>query len=299
MAFTLAPDNVNSPILTAVALAAPAADFTDGAEVGLKRPVKLTVEPVTVGMSSENDLLDAVRAKMEVDSLQNRIADLAAAYAYAQTGVQMIGKSAAGNFWELLGADLNDEALMGLDFEYVMKNNEAYLKLMLQTELGIATFKALEKTATTKTWSATDDPTKRRRAGIKKVLFGGAPVGIITDFSLSAKSRSVMAQGGRPILSATEITAEIIMGQTQKADVDAAIDAANGEDTIACYFWNGEQVNFTTLRGGKIPTLDYADKHQVKIAIKALIAKGDDRVDFTGGAGTIANFTLLDNEPAV
>lgn len=299
MAFTLTPANVNSPILTAIALAPPAATFATGVELGLKKPTKMTLSPITVGMSSDNALLDALGVKIEAEALQNRVVDLAAAYAYAMTGVQAMVKSAAGNFWAFKGQTLDDETLLGLGFEYVMKNNEAALKYTLMGEVGVTTFKTLETATSIELWAASDDPTKRRRPGIKKVLIGGAPVGAILDFSLSIKGRSVMVQGGRPILSGTEITAEVTMGQTQKADVDAALDAANGNATVACYFWNGEQVNLTTLRGGKIPTIEYADKHQVKIAIKALISKGAGSVDFTGGTNTIANFTMVDNEPAV
>jgi hypothetical protein len=297
MAFTLTPANVASPIITAIALAAPAATFTGGVELGLKKPTKMTVEPIVVGMSSDNDLLDAVRIKIEAQALQNRIEDLAAVYVLAQDVVQCVTKSALPTYHEFTGQTLDDETVLGVEFEYTLKNNEAQLNYTLTGEMGVATFQGLEKTTTVLTWSAGEDPTKRRRPGIQKVLIGGAPVGTIADFNLSIKGRSTMVQGGRPILSGLDVTGDITMAQTTKVDVDAALGAANGNATIACYFWNGDQVNLVTLRGGKIPTVEYADKHTVKIAIKAFIAKGATRVDFTVPA--TATLTLIDNEAAV
>jgi hypothetical protein len=296
MAHSLTPANVNSPVVTAIAIADPAALFTGGVEVGLKKPVKLAIEPITVGMSSMNDLLDAVRVKCELESLQNTVAALAAAYTWAQDAVQVIFKTSDGKYIECTGQTIEDETTLGLEFEYIMKNNDASLKYILSGEMGVATFEGIEKTTTTNTWTAGEDPTKRRRSGVKKVLIGGVDYGVIEDINLSLKSKSLIAQGGKALLEGTDISCELVLGQTAKADIDAALDDANGNGTIAIYFWNGEQVNFTTLRGGKIPTIELGDKHRVKIQIKAFIAKGSTRVDFTGGTNTIANFTLLDNE---
>lgn len=296
MAFTNSPANVKGPLISAIALAAPAADFTDGVEIGMKKPSKLMVTPNVTNMSSSNPWVDSLKVSLETSGLQNDFATLDAVNTYAETYVQTMMKTAGGAYGAFLGADSDSETLLGLEWEWSFKGNEDEFKYKLIGEVARETYDSLWTESTTKTWTAGVDSSLRARPGVKKVTFGGAPLGQLLSVEGSIKSRSAYMQLGRPLSTGVDVAVKIVLGQTDKDEVTAALAAAKGSDTVIISFWGGSRsLKLTNLLAGKACSFEFGEKDSITIEVKAFFPKGTDRVKINTVAG-VFELVFLDNE---
>ena len=294
MAFSNTPAAVKGALINAIALAAPAASFTSGVEIGMKKPSKLMVTPNTTMMSSDNAWVDSYKVAIEAEGLQNDFGTLSAVHTYSETYVQAYLNNAGGGYLALTGQTSDDETLCGLEYEWVFKANEDSIKYKIMTELSKATLDSAYSEATTDVWTAGVDATKRKRPGVKSVTFGGAHLGALRSCEGSVKSKSVYVQLGRPLSTGCEVKGSIVMAQTDNTDIEAALAATIGSDTIIINFWNGQILKLTNLLGGKAMTLEQGADNTIKIDFGGYFPKGTDRVKINTVAGT-AEFVFLDN----
>lgn len=296
MAFSNTPANVKGPLIQAVALAAPAASFLSGIEVGMKKPAKLSVTPNVTTMSSKNDWVDSMKVALTFPMLQNDFATLATIDGYAATYVQAYLQTAGGAWGGFLGQDSDAELLMGLDWTWSFKANEDEIQVSVMTEVAKSTYSTLwVEVAPTDTWTAGVDATKRNRPGVQKVTFGGAHLGALISCEGTVKSVPVNVQLGRPLTTGIECDIKIVLAQTAKAEVAAALTAAAGSDTVIITFWDGvRSLKLTNLLAGKACTFDFGEKDQITIAVKAFFPKGTDRVKINTTPG-VFELVFLDN----
>lgn len=301
MAFSLASTNVKGPLISAIALAPLGATFTTlsgGLEIGMKKPSKFHSAPNTTVMSSMNAWADSYKVSTEAAGLQNDFATLSTVNGYSETGCQCMLKRADGSYGTFTGADFESETAVGLEYEWKFnaKDDEIIYKVM--TELGKATLDAAWTPTTANTWTAGVDATKRMRPGVKKVTFGGVTLGHLISVEGSAKSRSVFVQLGRPLSVGVEVSVKIVLAQTDKAEVTAALGAAIGTDTVIVTFWDGvRSLKLTNLLGGKVPTFDFGEKNELIIEIKAFFPKGSSRIIINTVPG-VFELVFLDNTVA-
>lgn len=296
MAFSNTTANVKGPLIQAIALAPPAATFADGVELGMKKPSKLVVSPVTTMMSSGNAWPDCYKNSLETSVLQNDFGTLDMINTYSETYVQVYMATAGGAFFGFVGTDSDSELLMGLEWEWTFKANEDEIKIKLGTELGRATQAALEvEVAPAVTWTSGVDNTKRNRPGVKKVTIGGIHLGALISVEGSVKNRPVMVQLGRALSTGIEATVKVVLAQTSKAEVVAALTAAIGTDTVIVTFWDGvRSLKLTNLLGGKAATVELGEKDQVAIEIKAFFPRSSERVLINTVPG-VFELVFLDN----
>lgn len=298
MAFSNTPANVQGPLISAIALAPPAADFTDGVELGMKKPSKLMVTSEVTPMSSMNAWVDCLKVNLEAPILQNDFATLLMLNGYAEGFVQGMMKTAAGDFGAFLGADSDSETLLGLDWEWKFnaKDDEFIVKVM--TEVAETTWNTLWTTSTSETWITGVDTSKRNRPGVKKVTIGGAHLGQLVSVEGSVKTKPIAVQLGRSISTGIEASVKITMAQTTKVEVTAALAASHGSDTVIVSFWDGTRTfKLTNLLGGKAVTIENGEKNTIVIEVKAFFPKGSDRVIINTTPGTF-ELVFLDNEIA-
>ncbi len=297
MAFSNTPSRVKGPLISAIALAAPAMTFADGVEIGMKKPSKLMVTPEITNMSSGNAFEDCLKVVIETSGLQNDFATLLAVNGYAETYVQVMMETAGGDFGAFLGEDSDSETLMGLDWEWSFKGNEDEIKYKLMTEVSKDTYLTLWTGSTSEIWSSGVDETLRNRPGVKKITFGGAHLGALISVEGSIKSKPVTVQLGRSLSTGLEASIKIVMAQTSLADVTAALTAARGSDTVIITFWDGTRtLKLTNLLAGKAATLEFGEKETITIEVKAFFPKGSDRVIINTVPGTF-ELIFLDNVP--
>lgn len=298
MAFSLNTSNVKGPLVSAIALAPLAAAFTGGVEIGMKKPSKVSVTANVTGMSSGNGWPDSYKASIEAAALQNDFTTLAAVNTYAETGCQAMVKTADGAFGSFTGLNLEVETVVGLEWEWKFnaKDDEIIYKIM--TELAKATFDAAWTESTTNTWTSGVDATKRLRPGVKKVTFGGASLGNLISVEGSLKCRPVYVQLGRPLSTGVEASIKIVLAQTDKDEVTAALAAGIGSDTVIVSFWDGVRIlKLTNLLGGKVPTFEWGEKNELVIEVKAFFPKSSSRIIIDTTPGTL-ELVFLDNEVA-
>jgi hypothetical protein len=296
MAFTNNTTHVKGPLIQAIALAAPAAGFTDGVEIGMKKPSKLSVTPNVTEMSSKNAWVDSLKVSLTAAMLQNDFATLDMLNTYAEGYAQAYLQTAGGAWAGFLGADSDSETLMGLDYSWNFKGNEDEFQITLMTEVAKATYDTMwVEVAPSDTWSAGVDTTLRNRPGVKKVTFGGAPLGALISCEGSVKNVPVNVQLGRPLSTGLEAEVKIVLAQTSKAEITAALAAAAGSDTVIVTFWDGvRSLKLTNLLAGKACTFDFGEKDQISITVKAFFPKGSDRVKINTVAGVL-ELVFLDN----
>lgn len=296
MAFSNTPANVKGPLICAVALAAPAATFATGVEVGMKKPAKMSISGNVTTMSSKNDWPDDYKCSMTFPMLQNDFGTLDTLNTYAEGFVQAYMETAGGAFLGFLGETSDDEKLMGLDWQWSFKGNEDEFQVTVMTSVAEATLSTMyTETPPADTWTAGVDTTKRNRPGVKNVTFGGTTLGLLISVEGTLKTVPVNVQLGRPISTGIEVDIKIVMAQTAEADIKAALAASIASDTVILNFWGGSRIlKLTNLLAGKIPMFDIGEKEQVTITVKAFFPKGSDRVKINTVSGTL-ELVFLDN----
>lgn len=296
MAFSLNTGNVKGPLISAIALAPLAASFTDGSEIGMKKPSKFNATANTVGMSSMNAWPDSYKTMVDAGGLQNDFATLAIVNGYSETGCQAIVKRADGAYGHFKGANFESETAVGLEWSWKFNGKDDEINYKITTELSKTTFDSIWTESTTDTWAAGIDETKRLRPGQKKVTFGGASLGHLISVEGELKCRPVYVQLGRPLSTGIEASIKIVMAQTDKDEVTAALAAGIGTDTVIIPFWDGVRtLKLTNLLGGKVPMFDFGEKNEMTIEVKAFFPKSSNRILIDDTPGTL-ELVFLDNE---
>jgi hypothetical protein len=297
MAFSNSTSNVKGPLICAIALGVPAASpFTTGVEIGMKKPSKLMVTQESTQMSSGNAYPDCFKVSIETSGIQNDFATLAAVNGYAENFCQAVMQTAGGDFGSFLGADSDSETLMGLEWEWTFKANEDEIKYKLMTEVSDTAWNALWGTsAGTSTWTSGVDASKRSRPGVKNVTFGGVTLGNLLSVEGSVKSHSITVQNGRSLSNGVEASVKIVLAQTAKAEVTAALLASKGSDTMIVNFWGGARIfKMTNVLAGKAFTMEKGEKDSITIEAKAFFPKGSTRIIINTVPGTF-ELVFLDN----
>lgn len=296
MAFSLSAGNVKGPLVSAIALAPLGASFTSGIEIGMKKPSKLNITANTTVMSSMNAWPDSYKVSIEAAGLQNDFATLATIHGYAEAGCQAIVKRADGLYTHLKGANFESETAVGLEWSWKFNAKDDEINYKIMTELAKATLDTNTAETTSDTWTAGIDETLRLRPGVKKVTFGGVALGHLVTAEGELKCRPVYVQLGRPLSTGIEASIKLVLAQTDKDEITAALSAGVGTDTVIVSFWDGVRtLKLTNLLGGKVPMFDFGEKNELTIEIKAFFPKGSDRIIIDTTPGTL-ELVFLDNE---
>lgn len=296
MAFSNTTANVKGPLICAIALMAPGANFIGGVELGMKKPSKLMVVPEVTKMSSKNSWVDCLKISIETSLLQNDFAMLATLNGFAENYTQAYMQTAGGDFLAFTGADSDSETLMGLDWEWNFKAKEDEFKIKLMTEVSNTTYNAaLGTTAGSATWTSGVVAANRNRPGIKNVTFGGVVLGALISVEGTVKSVPIPVQLDRSLSNGIEATVKITLAQTTKTEVTAALLASTASDTVIVNFWGGSRIfKMTNLLAGKAATIEKGEKDSITIEVSAFFPKGSARVIINTVPGTF-ELVFLDN----